>query len=297
MPDPFRPATPSQSGAYPPPSDPLRQHTISPQAPMSAYYPNPAMSTSPPPAHGSAYPPVSPPPRQSFAQVGQVMHDANSMQPQHYPPSFHTHDPQPPPPPQHPLLHHSQSQPIYDPGYGGQMDNGNGNGGVPQYDHWANGPPITTQQPAGPEMYMPDTRMMSPPPMIPHNSDNFLYVDGQAQPYYEPPTRGYSPYPGAGPQGAGSGMPGSYTPMGDNDMADQPLLSRIQSSGEARYGNPFSASTGDLGAGVDDGSGAGSGMARRPSAVNPDEPLTTLRYGAAPEGRMVRRLKTTKRVP
>lgn len=85
-------------------------------------------------------------------------------------------------------------------------------------------------------------------------------------------------------------MPGSYTPMGDDTA---PLLTRIQSTGEARYGNPF-ASTGDLGAaGVDDGATAGG----RPREVDPDEPLTTLRYGAAPEGRMIRRLKTTKRVP
>jgi hypothetical protein len=56
-------------------------------------------------------------------------------------------------------------------------------------------------------------------------------------------------------------------------------------------------------AGADDiglaAGGAGAGRARQPSsgALNPDEPVTTLRYGAAPEGRMIRRLKTTKRVP
>lgn len=273
MPDPFRPATPV---AYPP-QDPLRHQTSA----QMGYYPNTG-ATSPPPQQHAGYPPVSSPPRQSFAQVGQVMHDPNA---QGYPPTF-THDQASAPQGHHPLLHHSNSQPIYDPSYPQDPTNP----GVPQYDHWAPGPPITTQQPAGPEMYMPDRRLISPPPLMPHTSD-YLYADGQAQPYYDPPARGYSPYPGA----TGPGMPGSYTPMAD-DMADQPLLTRIQSSGEARYGNPF-ASTGDLGAGVDDPAAGGGNAAGRLENVDPDEPLTTLRYGAAPEGRMIRRLKTTKRVP
>lgn len=245
------------------------------------YYPNP--TTSPPP-HG--YPPVSSPPRQSFAQVGQVMHDPTMQQ---YPPSFPPHDQAPP----HPTMHHSHSQPLYDPSYPPQDPNSN----VPTYDHWPQGPPITTQQPAGGEMYMPDTRLTSPPPFLPHHSNSdYLYADGQAQPFYDPPTRGYSPF--LPTPGAGAGMPGSYTPM--NDDADQPLLQRIQSSGEARYGNPFSGGdAGDIGAAgvTDTGGPAVNGQDGHGRQVDPDEPLTTLRYGAAPQGRMIRRLKTTKRVP
>lgn len=315
MQDPFRPSSAGGHPAYPPPTDPLRYQTTSPAPapmPMSGY------TTSPPP-HGNAYPPVSPPPvRQSFAQVGQVMHDQNQTQQMSgYPPSFPQHAPTPPP--QHHALHHSHSQPLYDPSsaYGGGLmpinTNLNGNGGGQQqgYDQqWAQGPPITTQQPAGAEMYMPDPRMMSPPPFLPHqNSDHYLYsVDGQVNPYPDPvpPGRTYSPYPGVGAGNGNNGMPGAYTPLGDD--ADQPLLSRHQSQGDGqgggRYGNPFMASTGDLGAaGADDiglaAGGAGAGRARQPSsgALNPDEPVTTLRYGAAPEGRMIRRLKTTKRVP
>lgn len=203
------------------------------------------------------------------------MHDP-AMQQQGYPPSFPPHDQG------HPALHHSHSQPIYDPSY--PSDNGNAN--VPTYDHWPQGPPITTQQPAGAEMYMPDQRIMSPPPMFPHQGSDYLFADGQA--HFDPPTRQYSPFPTPG----GNGMPGSYTPMGDD--ADQPLLQRIQSAGEARYGNPFTGGdAGDIGAaGVADPH-AVDGHGRQ---VDPDEPVT-LRYGAAPEGRMIRRLKTTKRVP
>ncbi|KAJ9116913.1 hypothetical protein QFC22_004570 [Naganishia vaughanmartiniae] len=280
------PSTAPGHPSYPPPTDPLRYQTSQApqQPPMSGY------TTSPPP-HQNAYPPVSPPPaRQSFAQVGQVMHDQNQTQQMGgYPPSFPQHAPTPPPL-QHHGLHHSHSQPLYDPTsvYGGPglmpintnlTGNGNGSpmvgfaGQQQGYDQqWAQGPPITTQQPAGAEMYMPDPRMMSPPPFLPHqSSDHYLYsVDGQVNPYNDPvmPGRAYSPYPGSGAggngNGNGNGMPGAYTPM--NDDADQPLLSRHQSAGDGhhgRYGNPFMASTGDLGAaGADDlGIGGADGQA------------------------------------
>ena len=177
--------------------------------------------------------------------------------------------PYPPPPGQAPgMLHHSHSQPLYDPAVAA----------APTYDHYTPGPPITTQQPEG-GIYMPDARMMSPPPLIQQSSDAYLYADGQAQGTYDPP-RGYSPYPG-------QGMPGGYTPQGDDTMADEPLLARRGSHADARYGNPFSGGGGDEGDLAD-------GQQRQ--QAEDDEPVT-LRYGAAPEGRMIRRLKTTKRVP
>lgn len=87
-------------------------------------------------------------------------------------------------------------------------------------------------------------------------------------------------------------MPGSYGHQGD-DMADEPLLSPHGGGHDtSRYGNPFSG-TGDIGADAGDVGAAAGGHGQ---GVNEDEPLT-LRYGAAPEGRMIRRLKTTKRVP
>lgn len=168
------------------------------------------------------------------------------------------------------MLHYSHSQPLYDPG-------------VPTYDHYTPGPPITTQQPEGEGggIYMPDARMTSPPPLIQQSSDAYLYADGQAQGMYDSPRRGYSPYPG-------QGMPGGYT-QGDDHTADEPLLARRGSHGDAaRYGNPFSGGVGDEGD-LADGQ-------QQPRQQAEDEPVT-LRYGAAPEGRMIRRLKTTKRVP
>ncbi|KAJ9113956.1 hypothetical protein QFC19_000152 [Naganishia cerealis] len=201
-------------------------------------------------------------------------------------PQFAQYPPAPSPPP---MQHHAHSQPMYDPAADPYHppDVWLSNGG---------GPPITTLQPAGAEMYMPDTRMMSPPPFLPHHSSGYLYADGQANPYPDPPHRGYSPYPGAYPAPGGGGMPGSYTPAAGDEPADQPLLQRFPSAAAepGRYGNPFGASTGDLGAvpaEENDHTALGGG------GVNPDEPVTTLRYGAAPEGRMIRRLKTTKRVP
>lgn len=267
MPDPFRPVTPGYTS--PGSTDPLRhQPSPGPQAPMG-YYPPPTAS---PPQMG--YPTSQ---HHSFAQAGhQVM----------------TGDQAGYPPQQPALLHHSHSQPLYDPSYPTSAD-------IPQYDHFGGGPPITTLQPEG-GIYMPDHRMTSPPPLIHQQSSDasFLYADGQAQPYYDPPTRGYSPYPNQ-TSGGGGGMPGGYGHIGD-DMADEPLLARPSRGGsiappDTRYGNPFSGGTGDLGA-VDDGSGDVGAAAAASGQGNEDEPVT-LRYGAAPEGRMIRRLKTTKRVP
>jgi hypothetical protein len=143
----------------------------------------------------------------------------------------------------------------------------------PYQTHPYGDPPVTTRAPsAGPVtgVYMPDPRMTSPPPLVHHSSSHQsgLSVDGQAQGYYPPPARPYSPY----------GMPpndGRITPGAD--LADEPLLNRHY-TGDGRYGTPF---------------GGGPTMDNGP-AVNPDEPIT-MRYGPAPD-RVLRRLKTTKRV-
>ncbi|GHJ86389.1 hypothetical protein NliqN6_2791 [Naganishia liquefaciens] len=260
MHDPYRPATPGytrQPSPAPPPAS----------APMGYY---PPATTSPPPM---GYPP---PPPQSFTQAGHVVQAGYSHGQQGYSDAMYPPHPAPHPPQAPGLVHHSSSQPLYDPGYPPPSH-------VPTYDHFAPtpGPPITTQQPEG-GIYLPDPRMTSPPPLMQHqSSDAFLYADGQVQGMYDTPPRGYSPYPG-------QGMPGGYTmtmthhPQGD-DLADEPLLPGDTS----RYGNPFDA-------GADEGDLADGGA--KAGAVGEDEPVT-LRYGAAPEGRMIRRLKTTKRVP
>jgi hypothetical protein len=134
-------------------------------------------------------------------------------------------------------------------------------------------PPVTTNAPsAGPPtgIYLPDSRLTSPPPLVHHSSSmqSGLTVDGQAQGYYPPP-RPYSPY-------NSNVNDGRVTPSAD--LADEPLLYR-QDTGDGRYGTPF---------------GRNPSMTGNGSTVNPDEPIT-MRYGPAPE-RILRRLKTTKRV-
>lgn len=143
----------------------------------------------------------------------------------------------------------------------------------PYQMHGYGAPPVTTNAPsAGPVtgVYLPDPRMTSPPPLVHHSTSqqSGLTLDGQAQGYYPPPNRPYSPY--GNPPNDGRATPGA-------DLADEPLLHR-QPSGDGRYGTPFG------GYPSMDGSGA----------LNPDEPVT-MRYGPAPD-RVLRRLKTTKRV-
>ncbi len=128
-------------------------------------------------------------------------------------------------------------------------------------------------------MYMPDHRLTSPPPMLPHSYSSSSNVEA-----YPPTTYNYPPY------GAGTG--GAHTPA--EDLADEPLLQRMPSQDPLRYGDPFHPPT-DFGSG--DPGDARNGMPGdwQAGGHDPDQPVNP-HYGPAPD-RMIRRLKTTKRVP
>jgi hypothetical protein len=128
-------------------------------------------------------------------------------------------------------------------------------------------------------VYMPDHQLTSPPPMLPHSYSS----SGQLDPY---PPNSYN-YPSYG-----GSIGGSQTPV--EDLADEPLLHRMPSHDPLRYGDPFPPPS-DAGNG--DPGDAGNAMPGdwQTGGHDPDQPVNA-HYGPAPD-RMIRRLKTTKRVP